>query len=104
MALNQDIHRRRRDDLGISTAALGEITGIHRNRLGLYLNGTAQLSNTEILKLEATFNELDMLVQAAAPFHPSFQSVERTKDLLARLRAGDLGDPRPARGLLGGLS
>jgi predicted transcriptional regulator len=92
MALNQEIHRRRRDDLGISTAALGEITGVHRNRLGLYLNGTAQLSNTEILKVEETLNELDLLVLAAAPFHPSFQSVERTKDLLARMRAGEFNN------------
>jgi hypothetical protein len=89
MPLNSEIHRRRRDELGISTAALGEISGIHRNRLGSYLSGVTQLQNTEIIKIEEIFNELDALVRAAAPFQPSFQNVARTKDLLVRLRNGD---------------
>jgi hypothetical protein len=89
MPLNSEIHRRRRDDLQISTAALGEITNIHRNKLGAYLSGVGQLSNTEILKIEETFNELDALVRIAAPFQPSFQNVARTKDLLIRLRNGE---------------
>jgi hypothetical protein len=89
MALNQELHRRRRDDLQISTAALAEIANIHRNKLGAYLSGVSQLSNTEIIKVEETLNDLDALVRAAAPIQPSFQSVARTKDLLVRLRNGE---------------
>jgi hypothetical protein len=89
MPLNSEIHRRHRDDLGLSSAALAELTGIHKNRLGSYLSGVSQLSNTEILKVEETLNDLDALVRIAAPFQPSFQSVVRTKDLLVRLRNGE---------------
>lgn len=88
--LNQETHRRHRDDLGISTAALGEIANIHRNRLSLYLNGTAQIPNHEIIRLEKTFQELDELVRLADPFPVSFENALKIKDLLVRLRAGDL--------------
>jgi hypothetical protein len=89
MPLNSEIHRRHRDDLGLSSAALAELTGIHKYRLGSYLSGVSQLSNTEILKVEETLNDMDALVRIAAPFQPSFQSVVRTKDLLVRLRNGE---------------
>jgi len=89
MPLNSEIHRRHRDDLGLSSAALAELTGIHKNRLGSYLSGVGQLSNTEIIKVEERLNDLDALVRAAAPFQPSFQSVARTKDLLDRLHNGE---------------
>jgi transcriptional regulator with XRE-family HTH domain len=92
MTLNQELHRYRRDRLQITTAALSELTGIHRNRLGLYLSGSTQLSNEEIERLNSIFHELDDLVLAAAPFFPSFSSVERIKDLLQRSRAGEFDE------------
>ena len=83
---------RRRDDLQISTAALGEISGIHRNRLSHYFSGTAQIPKAEIVQLEKIFNELDELVRLADPFPVAFQNAAKIKDLLARLRAGELND------------
>ncbi len=79
----------RRDVLQISTAALGEICGVHRNRLSLYFSGTAQLHNTEIIKLDETFKDLEAIVAAADPFPVSFQDVSRIKDLIERVRAGE---------------
>lgn len=88
--LNQAAHRRHQQALEISSAALGEISGIHRNRLSLYLSGTSQLPNTEIVHLEKTFQELDELVRLADPYPLSFQNTTKIKDLLVHLRAGDL--------------
>jgi hypothetical protein len=90
--LNQEIHRRRRDDLGIGTVALAEITGIHRNRLSLYFAGTSQIPNADIALLEKTFNELDELVRLADPFPISFAHALKIKALLERLRAGEFDD------------
>jgi hypothetical protein len=95
MALNQELHRMRRDILAVSTAALGELSGISRNRLSLYFSGTSQLHNTEILKLEDLFKDLEQIVSAADPFPVSFQDVSRIKDLIQRLRAGEFdGDKK----------
>ncbi len=95
MALNQELHRMRRDILAVSTAALGELSGISRNRLSLYFSGTSQLHNTEILKLEDLFKDLELIVSAADPFPVSFQDVSRIKDLIQRLRAGEFdGDQK----------
>jgi hypothetical protein len=95
MALNQELHRMRRDILAVSTAALGELSGISRNRLSLYFSGTSQLHNTEILKLEDLFKDLEQIVSAADPFPVSFQDVSRIKDLIQRLRAGEFdGDTK----------
>ena len=89
MALNQELHRMRRDILGVSTAALGEFCGVSRNRLSLYLSGTAQLHNTEILRLDETFKDLEKIVGAADPFPVSFQDVSRIKDLIQRAKVGE---------------
>jgi hypothetical protein len=89
MPLDSEIHRRHRDELGLSSAALAELTNIHKNRLGAYLSGVGQLSGTEMIKIENTLSDLDTLVRIAAPFTPSFQSVVRTRDLLARLHNGE---------------
>ncbi|MGC1415564.1 MAG: hypothetical protein WA817_09800 [Candidatus Acidiferrum sp.] len=88
MPLDSEIHRHRRDDLGISTAALSEIVGIHRNKLGAWISGVGALTNTEILKVNQVLDDLDLLVLAAAPFPPAFQNVVRIKDLLLQLHAG----------------
>lgn len=56
MPLNSEIHRRRRDDLGISTAALGEISGIHRNRLGSYHR------NENAMSTQATINGIEPFI------------------------------------------
>lgn len=92
MSLGSDFHRRHCFDLGISTATLSGVVGIHRNRLGSYLSGVGQLSGTEILKIEETLKDLDRLTQAAAPFVPTFQDIEKTKELLLQLRAGGFDD------------
>jgi hypothetical protein len=85
----------RRDILAVSTAALGELSGISRNRLSLYFSGTSQLHNTEILKLEDLFKDLEQVVAAADPFPVSFQDVSRIKDLIQRVKAGEFaGDFR----------
>ena len=44
-----------------------------RNRLSLYLSGTSQLPNREILLLEDTFKDLEKLIAAVVPI-PSFLS------------------------------
>ena len=81
--------------INISTAALGEITGISRNRLSLYLSGTSQLPNREILLLEDTFKDLEKLIAAADPFPVSFQDVTRIKELIHRSRLGEFDRRQP---------
>jgi hypothetical protein len=94
MALNQELHRMRRDILVVSTAALGELTGVSRNRLSLYFSGTSQLHNTEIVRLEETFKDLEAIVTAADPFPVSFQDVSRIKDLIQRVKGGEFAGRR----------
>lgn len=89
MGLNNELTRMRQGIIGVSTAALGELTGINRNRLSLYLAGTSQLPNQEILLLEETLKDLEKLISAADPFPISFQDVGRIKELIHRSRLGD---------------
>ena len=89
MALNNELARMRQGIIGVSTAALGELSGISRNRLSLYLAGTSQLPNREILILEATFQDLEKLISAADPFPVAFQDVARIKELIHRSRLGE---------------
>ena len=94
MALNNKLARMRQGIINVSTAALGELTGINRNRLSLYLSGTSQLPNREILLLEETFKDLERLISAADPFPVAFQDTARIKELIHRSRLGEFDAPR----------
>jgi hypothetical protein len=89
MALNNELAKMRQGIINVSTAALGELTGINRNRLSLYLSGTSQLPNREILLLEETFRDLERLISAANPFPLSFQNVALIRELIHRSRLGE---------------
>jgi hypothetical protein len=89
MALNNELAKMRQSVIGVSTAALGELSGISRNRLSLYLAGTSQLPNREILLLEETFKDLEALIAAADPFPISFQNVPRIRELIHQSRLGE---------------
>ena len=89
MALNQELHKMRRDILDVSNALIQELTGIGRDRLSLYFSGTSQLRNTEILRIEEVFKDLERVVSAAAPFPVSFKNASLIKELVERAKAGE---------------
>jgi hypothetical protein len=95
MALNNELARMRQSVLAISTASLAALSGINPNRLSLYLGGTRQLPNHEILKLEDTFADLGKLVDAANPWPISFKDVGRIRDLINQVRAGEFDRRQP---------
>jgi hypothetical protein len=95
MALNNELARMRQSVLAISTASLAALSGINPNRLSLYLGGTRQLPNLEILKLEDTFADLGKLVDAANPWPLSFKDVGRIRDLIGQMKAGEFDRRQP---------
>jgi hypothetical protein len=95
MALNNELARMRQSVLAISTASLAALSGINPNRLSLYLGGTRQLPNHEILKLEDTFTDLGKLIEAADPWPLSFKDVGRVRDLIGQMKAGEFDRRRP---------
>jgi hypothetical protein len=94
MSLNQELHRMRRDILDVSNALIQELTGIGRDRLSLYFSGTSQLRNTEIIRLEEVFRDLERVVSAAAPFPVSFKNASLIKELIPRVKAGEFAGRR----------
>jgi hypothetical protein len=89
MPVDSEIFRMKQQTLGVSTAALAELTGIARDRLSLYLSGTGRLPNNDLIKLDESFKELMGLVDAASPFPLSWKNVALIQELLCRLRQGE---------------
>lgn len=89
MPLDSELFRMKQQTLGVSTAALAELTGIARDRLSLYLSGTGRLSNPDLAKLDDSFKELMGLVDAASPFPINWKNVALIQELLERLRQGE---------------
>jgi hypothetical protein len=80
--------------LGVSTAALAQFCGIHRNRLSSYLAGTRQLQNHEIIHLDDVYKDLSNLVAAADPWPINWSDVERIKELITRMKSGEFEQRR----------
>jgi len=95
MALNNELARMKQSVMAISTASLAALSGINPNRLSLYLGGTRQLPNHEILKLEDTIADLGKLIEAAAPWPLSFKDVGRIRDLINQTKAGEFDRRQP---------
>jgi hypothetical protein len=96
VAINNELHRMKQNVLGVSTASLAVLSEINPNRLSLYLNGTRQLPNHELVRLEKLFNDLECLSQVAMPFPLSFRDTERIKDLISRMKLGEFSSQEKA--------
>ena len=87
--LNNQIARMKQTIIGIPTASLAALLGVNPNRVSLFVNGTRQLANAEIIKLDALFEDLTRLVTCAEPWPINWRDVERIKDLLKRMKLGE---------------
>jgi transcriptional regulator with XRE-family HTH domain len=87
--LNSQLHKMRQSILEIPSSSLAALMGINPDRLSLYLNGTRQLSNVDIEKLDALFDDLTRLVECASPWPLQWRNVEIIKNLLKRMKDGE---------------
>jgi hypothetical protein len=87
--LNNQIGRAKQHALGIPTASLAALLSVNPNRVSLFLNGTKQLSNVELIKLDALFEDLTRLVECARPWPIQWRDVGVIKDLLKRMKDGE---------------
>src|ERR1700737_1784924 len=87
--LNNQLAKMKQTIIGIPTASLAALLDINPNRVSLFANGTKQLANNEILKLDELFNDLTKLVSCADPWPINFRDVGRIKELLCRMKAGE---------------
>jgi hypothetical protein len=87
--LNNQIARMKQTIIGIPTASLAALLGVNPNRVSLFVNGTKQLSNVEIVKLDALFDDLTQLVDCAKPWPINWRDVQLIKELLRRMKLGE---------------
>lgn len=87
--LNNQIAKMRQTLIGISTASLAALLEINPNRVSLFVNGTKQLANTEIVKLSELLTDLEGLVECAKPWPINFRDVGLIRELLKRMKQGE---------------
>jgi hypothetical protein len=87
--LNNQIAKMKQTILAIPTASVAALLGVNPNRISLFLNGTKQLANSEIIKLDALFDDLTQLVDCARPWPINWRDVELIKELLRRMKLGE---------------
>jgi hypothetical protein len=87
--LSNQVSKAKQFALGIPTASIAALLVVNPNRVSLFLNGTKQLSNVELIKLDALFEDLIKLVECARPWPIQWRNVELIKDLLKRMKDGE---------------
>jgi predicted transcriptional regulator len=76
--------------LDLSQNQLAILSGVHQSKVSRGLAGLEPLSNETIERLNDALKALEHLVQLV-PFPLDLRRVDRVKELLARVKNGDLG-------------
>lgn len=88
--LDRDLIEMRISVLGINTSQLSPLAQIPPAKLSQFLSGTRGLNNIEVARLRNAIDDIEQLVQVASPYPLSFRNVELIRDLISKMKSGEL--------------
>ena len=88
--LDAELIRMKAHVLGLNVAQLSALSGFSMKKVSLFLGGTRGLMAVEITRLRNALDDIEQLVQAASPYPLSFRNVELIRDLISKLKSGEL--------------
>jgi hypothetical protein len=90
MPLDSELIRDQMYLLNINVVQLSEISGIAANKLSLFVNGTRGMRNDEVISLRQSLVDIAELIKFAEPFPLSFKKTAVIRDLIVRMKKGEL--------------
>ena len=88
--LDRELLKMRTDVLGINVSQLSPLAQIPPNKLSQFLSGTRSLNNIEIDRLRRAVEDIERLVETAQPYPLNFKNVEVIRDLIVKMKRGEL--------------
>lgn len=94
--LDADLCRMRAQIVGVNVSQLSALCGVPPSKLSLFFGNTKGLRNHEVTQIREALADLEQLVETAQPYPLSFRDTDRIRDLIRRMKSGELVARRDA--------